>query len=198
MFLTATMFAIATTTASMTPGADDFLASLKEMGVAHKDVAAAVDVNDGVDIEVSYNLRRVGAVSIAAHGDDDGSGHGQVVVGNHIVAEFKLARGTVSWKTVDFTSFRPKQAKAIAASVVQVWHEDVIAEALTGSTESSEARSLKCVIAGGIAGATAGILVGATCGIFIKNPVTCGKAGGGAYGYASFYVANKCSGAQNK
>lgn len=198
MSLIAAMFALATTTTPTTPSADDLLARLEAMPVVLAEVAAVVDLNDGVDLEVNFNLISVGAVTIAAHEDDDGSGHGLVLVGAATVAEFELAGDTIVWETVDLTGFRPEQVEAVAASILQVWREDEVAEALAAApTEPTEDRSLKCTAAAGIAGATAGILIGATCGIFIKNPVTCGKAGGSAYGAVSHYISNKCNGAQN-
>lgn len=59
---------------------DDFLAGL-EAPVPLENLRAVVDLSDGVNLEVNYNLRSVGAVSIALHTDDGGSGLGLVAVG---------------------------------------------------------------------------------------------------------------------
>lgn len=91
MSLIATMFALATTTTPTTPSADDFLTRLETMPVVLEDVSAAVDLNNGVDLEVNFNLSNVVSVTIAAQEDDDGSGHGLVLVGAAVVAEFDLA-----------------------------------------------------------------------------------------------------------
>lgn len=154
-------------------------------------------MSDGVDLELSYNLARVGNVSIAVHGDDDGAGHGEVLLGAKVVAEFELAGDAVVWERVDFSGFRPDQVEAVAASVAQVWHENQVEDALAATiVEPLEARDFKCSVAGAIAGATAGILVGGSCGILLKHP-GCSKAAGTAYGYASFYITNKCNAGQN-
>ncbi|PCC69878.1 hypothetical protein SAMN02745121_08186 [Nannocystis exedens] len=154
-----------------------------------------MELGDGIHIELSYVLPEVGPISVAAHTDDGGAGLGRVTVGETVVVESKFAEGSVVWNTVDFSAFSPAQAHAVAGSVVQVWHEDAVTEAFTVITVDD--RDLKCKVAGSLAGATAGILVGATCGLFLKSPTGCGKAAGTAFGYASFYIADKCNGAQN-
>ncbi|MCY1071047.1 hypothetical protein OV090_40270 [Nannocystis sp. RBIL2] len=140
-------------------------------------------------------LQKVGRVSIAVHTDDDGSGVGLVAVGETVIAELRFAEGSTAWETADFSALNLAQVHGIAASIMQVWHEDAVIEAFTAATVDD--RDLKCKVAGSLVGATAGILVGAGCGIFFKSPVGCGKAAGTAFGYASFYITDKCNGAQN-
>lgn len=174
--------------------ADDILARLL-VPVALEDVNASLDANDGVLLEIDYFLREVGEITIVVHGADDGSGLGLVRVDDAVVAEVQFVDGAPVTETLDVTSLRPGRAHALAASVVQVWSEHALAEALAAMP--TEERDLKCKVAGSLAGATAGILVGATCGLFFKSPTGCGKAAGTAYGATSYYITNKCNGAQN-
>lgn len=174
--------------------ADDFLDSL-QAPVPLENVRVQMDVSDGINLEISYSLREIGHVSVAVHGEEDGSGRGLVTVGDAIVAEVEFVAGALVKESADLTSLRPAQAHAVAASVIQVWQEDVVTEALT--TATFDARDLKCTVAGGIAGATAGILVAGTCSIFSKNLAKCGGYSGTAYGVVSHYVSAKCNKAQN-
>lgn len=167
---------------------DDLLVSL-QVPVPLENVRARVDVRDGVNLEISYDLPDVGRVSVALHAQDDGSGRGLVRVGDAVVAEVAVVGGIVASEAADLSDLRPAQAHAVAASVLQVWHEPAVTEAL-------DDRDLKCTVAGGIAGATAGVLVTSVCGIFFKRP-KCVGAGYGAYYKAWDYITDKCNGAQN-
>jgi hypothetical protein len=178
--------------APVPPTPDDFRAVL-EAPAPLENVQAVVDFSDGVNLEVNYNLRGVGVVSFAVHTDDAGSGLGLVAVGETVVAELRFDRGAVAWETTDFSALSPAQSHAVAASIMQVWDENVVTEALTVATVD---RDFKCKVAGTIAGATAGIMVGVSCGIFFKSPTGCGKAAGTAGGYVGFHITNKCNGAQ--
>ncbi|MDC0670461.1 hypothetical protein [Nannocystis radixulma] len=178
--------------AAVPPAIDDFVASL-EAPVPLESISA--DVADGI-LEIDYDVRGVGDVSVAVHTEDEGSGRGLVTVGDAIVAEIGFVDGALAWQTSDLSTLTPPQAHAVAASLVQVWHEDVVTEALSAATV--ESRDLKCAVAGGIAGATASILVGGTCGIITKKLKFCGNAGTAAYWKVSGYISDKCNGAQNK
>jgi hypothetical protein len=173
---------------------EEFLDSLQPP-VTFENVRPVVELRDGIHLELDYDLPEVDPISIAAHTDDGGSGVGLVTVGERVVGELRFAEGSVAWATADFSDLSPAQAHAVAASIVQVWHEEAVTEAFTVATVDD--RDLKCKVAGSLVGATAGILVGATCGIFLKSPTGCGKAAGTAFGYASFYISDKCNGAQN-
>ncbi|MDC0716625.1 hypothetical protein [Nannocystis bainbridge] len=85
-------------------------------------------------------------MSIAVNTDDDGSGVGLVTVDEAVVAELRFAEGSAAWETADFSALGPAQAQAVAASIVQVWHEDAVIEAaLIGAARgvgSWERRSL--------------------------------------------------------
>src|SRR5690606_18735645 len=74
---------------SVTPTAptDDFVAGLQAAPVPFENVKVFLDVNDEINLEVSYDLLDVGHVSITVHGEDEGSGHGMVTVGDTVVAE---------------------------------------------------------------------------------------------------------------
>jgi hypothetical protein len=154
-----------------------------------------VDVADG-DLEIAFDLRGVGHVSVAVYTEDEDAGRGLVTVGDAIVAEIGFVDGAVAWQTSDLSTLTPPQLHAVAASIVQVWHEDAVTEALSAAT--ADVRDLKCNVAGGIAGATASILVGGTCGIIVKKLKLCGNAGTAAYWKVSGYISDKCNGVQNK
>ncbi|WAS96486.1 hypothetical protein [Nannocystis punicea] len=171
---------------------DDFLARL-EAPVALENIDA--DAADGA-LEIGFDLRGVRRVSLAMYTEGEGSGRGLVTVDDAIVAEVGFVDGAVAWQTIDLSTLTPPQAHAVAASIVQVWHEKVITEALSAATV--DVRDLKCTVAGVIAGATASIILGGTCGILWKNIPMCGNAGTAAYWKVSGYIADKCNGAQNK
>lgn len=173
---------------TVTAPLDDFFVSL-QAPVSLEDVRVLLDARDGIHLETSYNLREAGDVSIAVHGEDDGSGLGLVIVGDAIVAEVEFVDGALVREWFDLTDLRPDQAHAVAASVLQVWHEDTVTEALTAAM--FDARDLKCTVAGGIAGASAGVMVMASCTIFLKNLTQCGGYSGTAYGVVSNYISNK-------
>ena len=67
----------------------------------------------------------------------------------------------------------------------------------TLASASGEGRGVKCNVAGGIAGATAGTLVGGTCFLFFKKK-QCGSAGTFVGKFVSKWIVDKCDGAQNK
>ena len=167
---------------------DDLLVNL-QAPVPIENVRALARVRDGVNLEISYDLPDVGRVSVAVHAQDDGSGRGVVRVGDAVVAEVAVVGGAVASEAADLSDLRPAQAHAVAASVLQIWREPAVTKAL-------DDRDLKCTVAGGIAGATAGVLVASVCGIFFKKP-KCVGAGYGAYYKASGYITDKCNGAQN-
>jgi hypothetical protein len=161
---------------------DDFLAGLQ--------APIPLDVRHGAALDVSYDIGVVGRVSITVDAQDDRSGRGRVMVGDAVVVEVEVIEGAVVSEAVDLSALTPSQVHAVAASVLQVWHEPAVTAVLGD-------RAFKCTVAGGIAGATAGVLVFAACGVFIKKP-KCVGAGYGAYHKAWGYIADKCNGAQNK
>jgi hypothetical protein len=156
--------------------AEEFVASL-QAPVSFEELAVDLAAND---LEISFTLRELGQVSVAVHAEDDGDGRGLVTVGGAIMAEVGFVDGVVAWEEGDFSELSPEQAHAIAASVVQVWHEDAVTAAL-------DRWSLKCTWAGQIAGATMGVAVFAGCGLISKNPSCYGyglgvqKVVGGVY-----------------
>ncbi|MBZ5713694.1 hypothetical protein [Nannocystis pusilla] len=171
---------------------EDFVASLQAPVALDR-----VDVNVAAgDLEIAFDLREVGHVSVAVYTEDEDAGRGLVTVGDAIVAEVGFVDGAVAWQTSDLSILTPPQLRAVAASIVQVWHEDVVTEALSAATV--DGRDLKCTVAGGIAGATASILVSGTCGVITKMLKYCGTAGTAAFWKVSGYISDKCNGAQDK
>lgn len=174
---------------------DDALGRLPEPA-AIDDLSVSLEMNGGVLIELRYALPDVGEVAITVRGADDGSGLGRVKVDDAVVVEVPFVAGAPAAERVDMTSLRPEQAHALVASVVQVWHDNAVTEALAATPIDD--RDFKCTLAGQIAGAVSGVGVLAACELLVKNPVTCGKAGGGAWANVAVYITNKCNGGQNK
>lgn len=174
--------------APIAPGVD-FLGGLQAR-VALENLDVSLDLSDGVSLEVEYDLPEVGRVTMDVSGEVDGPGYGAVMLGDAILAEVWFRDGRVAEEATDLAGLRPAQAHAVAASVVQVWEAANFTEALDDS------RDLKCTVAGGIAGATAGTLVGGSCFLFFKKKM-CGTAGTTVAKYVSGWIADKCNGAQN-
>jgi len=167
--------------------AEELLASL-QAPVAFEDVRA--DVADS-QLEISFYLPEVGAVSMTFRADDDGAGVGLVKVEDAVVTEVRFVDGAVVSQTSNFATLNPEQAVAVVASLLQVWHDDAVTDALEHD------RGLKCWWAGKIAGATMGIAAGAGCGLVAKNP-TCIGIGWSVHNTVSGYISDKCNGAQNR
>ncbi|MCY1059426.1 hypothetical protein [Nannocystis sp. SCPEA4] len=123
--------------------------------------------------------------------DDAGAGVGLVKVEDAVVTEVRFVDGAVSSQTSDFTTLSTGQAVAVVASLLQVWHDDAVTDAL------EDDRDLKCWWAGKIAGATMGVAAAAGCGLVTKDP-TCIGVGYTVHSAVSGYIADKCNGAQNK
>lgn len=113
------------------------------------------DAEDGY-LEISYDLRGVGAVSVAVYSEDEDSGRGHVTVGEAVMVEVGFVDGALAWEWADFAGLGATQAHDVAASVVQVWQEDMLTDALGAAS-----RDGKCDVAGKIAGASTATLVGA-------------------------------------
>src|SRR5690606_9699028 len=111
-FVIATMFALTTSSAPARPSADDFFAGLARKPAAIEGLVAHVDMSEGLDLEIDYDLRRVGAISIAVQADADGSGLGLVMVDGAVVAEVGFAGETIEWQTVDFGELAAEAVEA--------------------------------------------------------------------------------------
>lgn len=166
--------------------ADEFVARL-QAPVALENIRA--DAADG-HLEISFSLREVGDVFVAVYAEDEDSGRGLVTVGDAVVTEIGFVDGAVAWEASDFSALSPAQAHAVVASLLQVWHEEAVMNALL------EDRDLKCTLVGKIAGATIGVAVFSGCGLVMKSPKCIGY-GYGALHSVSGYISDKCNGAQN-
>jgi hypothetical protein len=173
-------------TAAAAATAEEFYASL-QAPVSFEGLAVDVAAND---LEIRFSLRELGPVSVVVHVEDEGDGRGLVTVGGAVVAEVGFVDGDLAWEKGDFSGLSPVQAHAAAASIVQVWQEEVVTAALNRW-------SLKCTWVGQIAGATIGVAVFAGCGLVSKNP-GCYGHGLAAQKAVGGYITNKCKGAQNK
>ncbi|MCY1008604.1 hypothetical protein OV079_24185 [Nannocystis pusilla] len=155
---------------------------------------AIEDVRVGVadsQLEISFYLQAVGAVSLIIREDDAGAGVGLVKVEDAVVTEVGFVDGVVLSQASDFATLSPEQAVAVVASLVQVWYEDAEIGVLEGD------RDFKCWWAGKIAGATIGVAAAAGCGLVAKDP-KCMGLGWGVHTTIADYVSDKCNGAQNK
>jgi len=175
---------------------DEFLDSL-QAPVAFENIRPIVELRDGIHLELSYELPEVGPISIGLHTDDGGSGLGLVTVGETVVAELRLAEGSVASETADFSALSPAQAHAVAASLMQVWREDAVTEAFMVATVDDRAK--KCWLAGWMAGKVAAVLTAGACGV-VAGPLAagCGAPAALADVAVKGYVSNKCNQAQNK
>jgi len=169
--------------------ADDFIRSLDEL-VAVDAVTASMALDDGVVLVVDYDLRDVGPVSIMLDIDGAGSGRGLITVREVPVVELLLQDGAVASEADDWGALAPAEVRAVAASLVQVWSEVELTAA------PNAAMDLKCTIAGGLAGAVAGVGVGAACWLLTKAD-PCVATGVTLASNVGGYIVDKCNGAQN-
>ncbi|SFF46939.1 hypothetical protein SAMN02745121_09066 [Nannocystis exedens] len=174
--------------APMTP--EDVILSLDE-SVPVDAVTATLGLDDGVVLVVDYNLGGVGRVSVMLDTDAAGSGRGLITVREAPVVEVVLQDGAVASQAAEWSALAPSEVRAVAASLVQVWSE----VELTAATQG--AQDLKCTIAGGLAGAVAGVGVGAACWLLTKADL-CVGTGVTITSNVGGYITDKCNGAQNK
>lgn len=167
--------------------ADEIFADLQARVVIEEVRAGMADSQ----LEISFYLPEVGAVSMTVRADDDGAGVGLVKVEDAVVTEVGFVDGAVVSQTSDFAILSAEQAVAVVASLLQVWHDDAVTDAL------EDDRDLKCWWAGKIAGATLGVAAAAGCGLVAKN-TKCIGIGWGVHTTVSGYISDKCNGAQNK
>ncbi|WAS95365.1 hypothetical protein [Nannocystis punicea] len=174
--------------------ADEFLVGL-QAPIPLKNVRARLEHDGGIELEIDYDLQDIGHVSVALHGAEDGSGLGVVTIANAVVGEVEFAGGEVVWERTDLSALEPAQAQVVGASILQVWDDEHVTEAL--GLVPPDDRDLKCSVASGLAGGTAAVMVASICGVFLKAP-SCLGAGYGTFHKVSGYIADKCNGAQNK
>ncbi|MFY0540496.1 hypothetical protein [Nannocystis pusilla] len=141
-------------------------------------------------LEIRFYLPEVGSVSMTIREDDAGAGVGIVKVEDAVVTEVGFVDGIIVSQASDFAALSNEQAVVVVASLLQVWHEDAVTEAL------EDDRDFKCWWAGKIAGATIGVAVAAGCGL-AKDP-TCIGVGWTVHTTVADYISDKCNGAQNK
>lgn len=194
LFIALSLFAAPASGAGLAPP-DEFLDSL-QAPVSFTHVRPVVELSGGINLEISYDLPEVDRVSLDVRTDDRGSGLGFVTVDATVVAELRFTEGSLVWRTGNFSALSPSQARAVAASIIQVWDEDAVTEAF--AVAAIHDRDLKCLLAGQIAGAVTGVGVFAACELLQKNVVKCGKAGGTVWGYVGFHITNKCNSVQNR
>ncbi|PCC73982.1 hypothetical protein SAMN02745121_07730 [Nannocystis exedens] len=107
--------------------------------VVLEDVRA--DVADS-ELEIRFYLPEVGAVSMTVRADDAGAGVGLVKVEDAIVTEVDFVDGAVVSQASHFATLSTEHALAVVASLLQVWHDNAVTDAL------ADDRGLKCWWAG--------------------------------------------------
>lgn len=162
-----------------------------EAPVEFRNVDVTLNTSDGIELDVSYELARVGRVLVSLRGDDEGNGFGLVMVEDNVVVEIETVGGVIVSNWGDLTRLRTTQMHDAAAGVVQIWCEEAVVRALEAAP-----RDGKCKLAGKIAGASTGTLVGAGCYLFVKKK-WCTGLGTAVYTEVSGWISAKCDKAQN-
>ena len=168
------------------PAAADELFAHLQAPVIIDDLRAGVADSQ---LEISFHLEEVGAVSLTVRQDDAGAGVGLVKVEDAVVTEVGFVDGAVVSDSSNFTTLSTAQAMAVVASLLQVWNHDTVTLAL-------DDRDLKCWWTGKIAGSTLGVAAAAGCGLVAKSP-TCVGVYATVQSAVSGYITDKCNGAQN-
>ena len=166
-------------------------------------VVAAVDFSEGVNIEIAYDLKGVGHVRLAAHGDLDGWATFILLVDDTNILDFggELAElPEQTWKTLNseyLATLEHEDAVSLFSSLVQVWTTPEVEQALADAAEAAPPRSLLCDVAGGISAGAIGGTAGAGCWWFFKKFKTCKTVAASVGGYIFDTIKDKCEGAQN-
>lgn len=190
------ILAAALTTQSVVPDLwDEGVVALARMPIGISDVEARIDLIDGPKIEITYDLRGVGTVTLAVEHDESGSGLGLVLVGDETLAEFVFTDGIVDGKSVNLAHLAPQQAQAMAASMVQIWEREEVSRRVCAA--ALESRGLGCWIAGKVSGSVSGVLVAGSCQVAVPLPGVCELVGVEVYSKVSGYIEDKCDKAQN-
>lgn len=197
-----TLLAPASSSVPATPQefSDSLLAAMEFSANA---ATAAVDLSEGVHIDIAYDLEGVGHVRLAAHAELDGRATFILLVDDITVLDLdgELAGlSEQSWRTFNteyLETLKPEDAVALFNSLVQVWRTPEVEQALTNAAEAAPPRSVLCDVAGGMSSGAIGGAAGLGCWWFSKKFKTCKKVAPAVGGSIFSYLKDKCEGAQN-
>ncbi|WP_434422179.1 hypothetical protein [Nannocystis pusilla] len=201
LFIAVSLFAAgASSPAPTTP--DEFSNSL-QAPMDFSGVTAAVDLSEGVHVDITYELDGVGHVRLAAQGELDGPATFILLVDDTTILDFggqltELPEQT--WETFNseyLATLDHEEAVSLFNSLVQVWATAEVEQALAEAAEAAPSRSVLCDVAGGLSGGSIGVAAGAGCWWFFKKFKTCKKVGVGIATSVFGYIKDKCEGAQN-
>lgn len=166
-------------------------------------VTAAVDLSEGVHIDIAYELAGVGHVRLAAHGELDGQATVILLVDDTSILDFDGESAELSeqaWKAFNtdyLATLDHEDAVALLSSLVQVWTTTEVEQALADAAEAAPPRTVLCAVAGGLSGGTIGGAAGAGCWWFSKKLKTCKQVLVTVTTSIFSYIKDKCEGAQN-
>lgn len=166
-------------------------------------VTAAVDLSEGVHIDIAYELAGVGHVRLAAHGELDGQAAVILLVDDTIILDFGgewTELPEQAWKAFNndyLATLEYEEAVALFNSLVQVWTTTEVEQALADAAEAAPPRSVICDVAGALSAGTIGGAAGAGCWWFSKKLGTCKSVAVSVGGYIFSHIKDKCEGAQN-
>ncbi|MCY1012272.1 hypothetical protein OV079_43410 [Nannocystis pusilla] len=127
-------------------------------------VTAAVDLSEGVHIDIAYELAGVGHVRLAAHGELDGQAAVILLVDDTIILDFGgewTELPEQAWKAFNndyLATLEYEEAVALFNSLVQVWTTTEVEQALADAAEAAPPRSVICDVAGALSAGTIGEL----------------------------------------
>lgn len=196
---------LAASAASPVPATpDEFLDRLQaSMDFSAAAVTAAVDLSEGVHIDIAYELAGVGHVRLAAYGELDEQAAVILLVDDTTILDFDGAWNDLPeqiWRAFDtdyLATLDPEKAVALFNSLVQVWTTTEVEQALADAAEAAPPRSVLCNVAGGLSGGTIGGAAGAGCWWFSKKLKTCKQVLVTVTTSIFSYIKDKCEGAQN-
>lgn len=203
-FFVAASLLAASAASPVPPTPDEFLDRLQaSMDFSADAVTAAVDLSEGVHIDIAYEIAGVGHVRLAAHGELDGQAAVILLVDDTIILDFGgewTELPEQAWKAFNsdyLATLEYEEAVALFNSLVQVWTTTEVEQALADASEAAPPRSVLCNVAGGLSGGTIGGVAGAGCWWFSKKLGTCKNVGATVAGSIFNYIKDKCEGAQN-
>ncbi|MFZ6181959.1 hypothetical protein [Nannocystis pusilla] len=202
-FVTASL--LAASAASPVPATpDEFLDRLQApVDFSADTLTAAVDLSEGVHIDIAYELAGIGLVRLAADGELDGQATVILLVDDTTILDLAGEWDDLPeqiWKAFNtdyLATLDHEEAVSLFNSLVQVWTTTEVEQALADAAEAAPPRSLLCDVAGGLSAGTIGGAAGAGCWWFSKKLGTCKTVAVTVGGYIFSHIKDKCEGAQN-
>ena len=201
LFIAVSLFAAGAS--SPVPATPDEFSNSLLAPVDFSGVTAAVDLSEGVHVDIAYELDGVGHVRLAAHGELDGQATFILLVDDTTILDVGAELAELpeqTWKTLNteyLATLGHEEVVSLFNSLVQVWTTSEVEQALADAAEAAPSRSVLCDVAGGLSGGSIGVAAGAGCWWFFKKFKTCKKVGVGIATSVFGYIKDKCEGAQN-